>query len=88
MAAVNWDGTEKVIDQSCYTVTLINDVTQKSYVVWEQQYPQSKKQKIKQKNRMLYFKNFQLFTSKYPLKYQYLLDTSYIKMIQTNSPIQ
>ena len=29
MAAVNWDGTEKVIEQSCHTVTLTNDVIQK-----------------------------------------------------------
>ena len=29
MAAVNWDVTEKVIDQSCHTVTLTNDVIQK-----------------------------------------------------------
>ena len=43
MAAVNWDGTEKVIDQSWHTVTLTNDVIQKSYVVWQQKYPQSKK---------------------------------------------
>ena len=43
MAAVNWYGTEKVIDQSCHTVTLTNDVIQKSYVVSEQQYPLSKK---------------------------------------------
>ena len=43
MAAVNWDGAEKVIDQSCHTVTLTNDVIQKSYVVWEQQHPQPKK---------------------------------------------
>ena len=43
MAAFNWDGTDKVIDQNCHTVTLTNDVIQKSYVVWEQQYPQSKK---------------------------------------------
>ena len=71
MAALNWDGTEKVIDQSCHTVTLANDVIQKSCVVREQQYPQSKK-----KNRMLYFKNVQLFISKYPLKHQYLLVTS------------
>ena len=37
MAAVNWDGSEKVIDHfswCCHT---------KSYVFWEQQYPQSKK---------------------------------------------
>ena len=45
MAAVNWDGNEKRIDQSCYTVTLTNDFIQKSYVVREQQYPQSKKKK-------------------------------------------
>ena len=29
MAAVNWDGTEKVIDQSCHTVTLTDDALQK-----------------------------------------------------------
>ena len=40
MATVNWDGTEKVIDQSFHTVTLSDDVVQKSYVVWEQQYAQ------------------------------------------------
>ena len=29
MAAVNWDGTEKVINtQSCYTVTLTDDIIQ------------------------------------------------------------
>ena len=28
MAAVKWDGTEKVIDQSCHTVTLTDDVIQ------------------------------------------------------------
>ena len=43
MAAVNWDGTEKVIDQRCHTVTSTNDVIQKSYVVREQQYPRLKK---------------------------------------------
>ena len=43
MAAVNRDGTEKVTDQSFHTVTLTNDVMQKSYVVGEQQYPQPKK---------------------------------------------
>ena len=37
------------------------------------------------KNRMLYSKNFQLFT---PLKHQYLLVTSYIKAIPTISSIQ
>ena len=42
MAAVNWGGTEKEIEQSSHTVTLTNDVIQKSYVVWEQQYQQSK----------------------------------------------
>ena len=26
MAAVQWDGTEKVIDQRCHTVTLTDDV--------------------------------------------------------------
>ena len=30
MVDVNWDGTEKVIDQSCHTVTLTNDVMQKT----------------------------------------------------------
>ena len=39
MAAVNWDGTEKVIEQSCHTVTLTKMSYKKSYVVWEQQYP-------------------------------------------------
>ena len=29
MAASNWDGTEKVIDQSCHTVTLTDDAIQK-----------------------------------------------------------
>ena len=43
MADINWDGTEKVIDQSCHTVTLTVDIKQKSFVVSEQQYPQSKK---------------------------------------------
>ena len=43
MAAVNWDGTEKVIDQRCHTVNLTNDFIQKSYVVWEQWYPQPPK---------------------------------------------
>ena len=33
MAAVNWDVTEKVINKSCHTVTLTNNVIQKSYVV-------------------------------------------------------
>ena len=83
MAAVNWDGNEKRIDQSCYTVTLTNDFIQKPYVVREQQYPQSKK-----KNRMLYFRNFQLSISKCPLKHQYLPVTNYIKMIPTISSIQ
>ena len=81
MAAVSLHGTEKVIEQSRQTVTLTNDVIQKSYVVWEQQYPQSKK---KQQN----FKNFQLFTSKCPLKHQHLLVTSDIKMIPTIRSIQ
>ena len=43
MAAVNCDGTKKVIDQSCHTVASTNGVIQKSYVVLEQQYPQFKK---------------------------------------------
>ena len=30
MVDVNWDGTEKVIDQSCHIVTLTNDVIQKT----------------------------------------------------------
>ena len=45
MTAVNWSGTEKEIEQSSHTVTLTNDVIQKSYVVREQQYQQSKKKK-------------------------------------------
>ena len=83
MAAVNCDGTEKVIDQSCHTVASTNDVIQKSYVVLEQQYPE-----LKKKNRMLCFRNFQSFTSKCPLKHQYLPETSYIKMIPRISSIQ
>ena len=55
MAAVNRDGTEKLTDQSCHTVTLTNDVKQKSYVVGEQQYPQPKK------NQNDIFQNFSTF---------------------------
>ena len=70
MAALNWDGTEKVIDQSCHTVTLTNDVY-KNPMPFENNNIRSPK-----KTRMLYFKNVQLFISKYPLKHQYLLVTS------------
>ena len=65
MAAVNWDGTEKVIDQSWHTVTLTNDVIQKSYVVWQQKYPQSKKKKKKQN---AIFKKFSTFYFKMPVE--------------------
>ena len=59
MTAVNWSGTEKEIEQSSHTVTLTNDVIQKSYVVREQQYQQSKK-----KNRILKIFNFSLQNSR------------------------
>ena len=81
MTAVNWSGTEKEIEQSSHTVTLTNDVIQKSYVVREQQYQQSKKKKQN-------FKNFQFFTSKFPLKHQHILVTSSIKVIPTIRSIQ
>ena len=84
MAAVQWDGTEKVIDQRCHTVTLTDDVMTNP-MSFENNNIHSPKKK---KNRMLHFKNFQLSTSKCPLKHQYLLVTSYIKMIRTISSIQ
>ena len=45
MAAVNWDGTEKVIDQSCHTVTLTNDVIQKNPMSFENNNIHSPKKK-------------------------------------------
>ena len=75
----------KCASQSSPNVTLTNDGIRKYYVVWEQQYPQPKK---KQKNPECYiFKNFQLSTSNCPLKHQYLLETSYIKVIPMISSI-
>ena len=81
MVDVNWDGTEKVIDQSCHTVTLTNDVMQKLCRL------RTTISTVQNKNRMLNFKNIQHFISKYQLNHQYLLETSYNKMIPTISSI-
>ena len=79
MAAVNWYGAEKVIDQSFHTFTLTNDVMQKSYVIWEQLSKKKKQNAIFQKISTFYFKML--------LKHKYLLEKSYIKMIPTISSI-
>ena len=42
---------------------------------------------VQSKNNMLNFKNIQNFISKYQLNHQYLLETSYNKMIPTISSI-
>ena len=58
MAAVNWDNTEKVIDQSCHTVTLTDDVIQN---------PKSFKNNnihSPKKTRMLIFLKFSTFSFK------------------------
>ena len=66
MLAVNWDGTEKVIDTGavwwCHT---------KLYVVWEKNAQSPKKVEC------LYFQKFQPFIPKYPLKHQYLREKSH-----------
>ena len=58
MAAVKWDGTEKVIDQSCHTVTLTDDVIQNPM-----SFENSNIHSPKKKKKMLYLKIFQPFTS-------------------------
>ena len=70
------------IDQTCHTVTLTDDVMQNPMSLENNSIHSPKKK------TMQYFKNLQPFTSKYPLKHQYLLETSYIKMIPTISSIQ
>ena len=69
-----------VIDQSCQTVTITDDVIQ-NHMSFENNNIQSPKKK------KVYFKNFQPFFFKYPLKHQYLME-SYIKLIPTIRSIQ
>ena len=62
MAAVQWDGTEKVIDQRCHTVTLTDDVMPNHMLFKNNNIDSPKKKRKAECYR--YFKIFQHFTSK------------------------
>ena len=63
MAAVKWDGTQKVRDLGYHTITLTDDAI-KNPMSFENNNIQSPKKKKQKKNTMLCFKIFQPFTSK------------------------
>ena len=56
MAAVNWDGTEKVMNTRAVTLSIYLMMSYKIYVVREQQRPQLKK------TECLHFQEFQPFS--------------------------
>ena len=82
MEVVNLDGTEKVMEHhSCQTATLTNDVIQNLTSLMNNNVHSLKKQD------RYNFQKFQLLIPKYPMDHQYLLETSYIKLISTMGSI-
>ena len=71
-----WE-TEKVMGTRTVTLSLSMMISYKILFRWRTAMSRVQKEK---KNRMLKFRKFQPLIPKYPLKHQYLLETSYIKM--------
>ena len=78
MAAVNWDGTEKVTDTRAVTLSNLSDDVIQNLMSFENNNVHSPNEP-----EYLNFQKLQPFIPKYPLNHQYLLQTSYIKMIET-----
>ena len=77
MAAVNWDGTEKVMNTRAVTLSFYLMISYK--ILCRSRTASST---VKKNQNAYIFKSFNLFP-KYLFKQRYLPETSYIKMIQT-----
>ena len=78
MKAVNWDDTKKVMDTRAVTLSLYLMMSYKILC-------RLKNNNVHSPNKpeCLNFQKFQPFIPKYLLEHQYVLETSYIKMILT-----